>query len=55
MSVACNDNHFFVMEKPQDFVYDAFYGFHIVLVGVEGFAEKFVDPLFRVSEIRCDG
>ena len=48
--VACNKNHFFVMEEAQDFVDDAFDGFHVVLVGVEGFAEKLVNALFRVSE-----
>ena len=50
MSVADNANHLFVMEETEDFVDDAFDGFHVVLVGVEGFAEKLVNSLFRVSK-----
>ena len=53
--VASDTYHFFVVEEPEDFADDAFDGFDVVLVGVEGFAEELVDALFGVSEIRGDG
>ena len=53
--VAYDADHFFVVEEPQDFVDDALDGFYVVLVGVEGFAEKLVDAFFGVGVVGGDG
>jgi hypothetical protein len=53
-SLVTTDIIFSSWRKLEDFCDDAFDGFHVVLVGVEGFAEKLVDALFSVRIIRRD-